>query len=52
LQDIEELRRLAPITTEILLDTDADISAIPLPAGAYRERTGFVHELRLDGIDI
>jgi predicted nucleotidyltransferase len=49
---IEELRRLASIATEILLDTDVDISAIPFPAGAYRERTGFMHELRLDGIDI
>jgi predicted nucleotidyltransferase len=49
---IEELRRLAPITTEILLDTDADISAIPFPAEAYEERTGFMHELRLDGIDL
>ncbi|HJU16297.1 MAG TPA: nucleotidyltransferase domain-containing protein [Stellaceae bacterium] len=48
----EELRRLASIATEILLDTDADISAMPFPAGAYRERTGFMHELRVDGIDI
>lgn len=48
----EELRRLAAITTEILLDTDADVSAMPFPAGAYGERTGFMHELRLDGIDI
>ena len=48
----EELHRLAAITTEILLDTDADVSAMPFPAGAYRERTGFMHELRIDGIDI
>ena len=48
----EENHRLAVITTDILLDTGADISAIPLRAGAYRDRTGFMHELREDGIDL
>jgi hypothetical protein len=35
-----------------LLDTGAVISAKPFRAGAYRERTGFMHELRQDGIAI
>jgi len=44
--------RLAAITTDILVDTGAVISATPFPAGAYRERTGFMHELRKDGLDL
>ena len=47
-----ENRRLAAIASEIWLATGADVSARPFPAGAYRERTGFMHELRRDGIDI
>jgi predicted nucleotidyltransferase len=48
----EESARLAAVTTDILLDMDAVISATPFPAGAYRERTGFMHELRKDGLDL
>jgi predicted nucleotidyltransferase len=48
----DELHRLASVTTDILLDTDAVISALPFRAGAYRERTGFMHELRNDGLDL
>ena len=48
----EELHRLASITTDILLDTGAVISAKPFYAGAYRARTAFMHELRRDGIDL
>lgn len=48
----EESGRLATITTDILEDTGAVISATPFPAGAYRERTGFMHELRKDGLDL
>lgn len=48
----EESGRLAAITTDILEDTGAVISATPFPAGAYRERTGFMHELRKDGFDL
>lgn len=44
--------RLAAISTDILFDTGAVISATPFPAGAYRERTGFMHELRKDGLDL
>ncbi|HYZ62886.1 MAG TPA: nucleotidyltransferase domain-containing protein, partial [Acetobacteraceae bacterium] len=39
----DENSRLAEITTDILLDTGAVISALPFPEGAYRARTGFMH---------
>lgn len=48
----DESTRLAAVSTDILLDTGAVISATPFPAGAYRERTGFMHELRKDGLDL
>ena len=48
----EEMHRLAAISTDILLETGAVISAKPFSAGAYRERTGFMHDLRRDGIDL
>jgi len=49
---LNEVNRLADLGTDILLDTGAVISATPFPAGAYRERTGFMHELRKDGLDL
>jgi uncharacterized protein len=48
----KESERLAEVSTDILLDTGAVISATPFLAGAYRERTGFMHELRKDGLDL
>ena len=48
----DESARLAAVSTDILFDTGAVISAMPFPAGAYRERTGFMHELRKDGLDL
>jgi uncharacterized protein len=48
----EESAHLAEVSTDILSDTGAVISATPFPAGAYRERTGFMHELRKDGLDL
>jgi len=48
----EEVGALVDITTDILSDTGADISAKPFPAGSYRERTIFMHELRKDGRDL
>jgi predicted nucleotidyltransferase len=36
----EESAHLAELSTDILFDTGAVISANPFPAGAYRERTG------------
>lgn len=48
----DESARLAAVSTDILFDTGAVISTMPFPAGAYRERTGFMHELREDGFDL
>jgi hypothetical protein len=44
--------RLAQLEADILYDTGALINALPFPAGAYRERTGFMSELRRDGLDL
>jgi uncharacterized protein len=48
---LDESMRLAEVSTDILFDTGG-ISAMPFPAGAYRERTGFMHEPRKDGLDL
>jgi uncharacterized protein len=48
----EDSERLAAISTDILFDSGAVISATPFPAGAYRDRTGFMNELRRDGLDL
>ncbi len=47
-----EAGRIAAIGTDILYDTGAVINAIPFRAGAYRERTGLMQELRRDGLDL
>jgi predicted nucleotidyltransferase len=46
-----EFHRLADLRTEILADTGAFIEARPFRAGAYRERTPLMHEIRREGID-
>jgi predicted nucleotidyltransferase len=48
----EELDKLAALTTAILLDTGAVISAKPFYAGAYHKRTVLMHDLRKDGLDL
>jgi uncharacterized protein len=48
----KEVDRIVEVETDILLDTGAVINAMAFPAGGYRERTGFMHEVRLDGIDL
>jgi len=48
----DELDKLASLTTAILLDTGAVISAKPFYAGAYQARTAFMHDLRKDGLDL
>jgi predicted nucleotidyltransferase len=48
----EELDKLASLTTVILLDTGAVISAKPFFAGAHQARTAFMHDLRKDGLDL
>ena len=47
-----EADRIADIGTDILLDTREVINALPFPAGTYNQRTGFMHEVRSDGIDL
>ncbi|HEY3638770.1 MAG TPA: nucleotidyltransferase domain-containing protein [Rhizomicrobium sp.] len=47
----DELGKLAHITTDILNDTGAVISAKPFRAGAYRERTPLMAEIRNEGRD-
>jgi predicted nucleotidyltransferase len=48
----DEAVRLAAIETDILYDTGAVINALPFRAGAYRQRTGLMSELRRDGLDL
>jgi predicted nucleotidyltransferase len=47
-----ELDRLADLRTEFLEDADAFIDAKPYPAGAYRDRTTLMREIRREGIDL
>jgi uncharacterized protein len=48
----QEAGRIAEIETDILFDTGAVINAMPFKAGSYRERTGFMGELRREGVDL
>jgi predicted nucleotidyltransferase len=48
----EEMRRLADLSTAILIDTDRFIHAMAYRAGAYNERTPLMYEIRADGIDL
>jgi uncharacterized protein len=48
----KESGRLAEIETDILYATGAIINALPFPAGAYRERTPLMHEVRREGVDL
>jgi len=47
-----EAERLAAIETDIMLETGAVINALPFPAGDWAARTGFMAEVRRDGIDV
>ena len=48
----EEIARLVDLGDDILVDTGAFISAIALPEGSYRDRTGFMADMRRDGIEL
>jgi len=48
----DEAVRLAAISTDILYDMGAVINALHFAAGAYQQRTGFMAEVRRDGIDL
>ena len=47
-----EVDLIVEIETDILMDTGEVINAHVFDAGAYTKRTGFMHEVRLDGIDL
>jgi len=47
----DELGKLARITTDILDDTGASISAKPFAASLWRERSPLMLEIRTDGIE-
>ena len=44
-----EVRVVAAIGSDILRDEGAVINAMPMPEGSYRDRTGFMGEIRRDG---
>ncbi len=46
-----EFHRLADLRTDILADAGVFIEARPFRAGAYRERTPLMHEIRREGVD-
>jgi predicted nucleotidyltransferase len=48
----QEAGRITEIETDILYHTGAVINAMPLKAGSDRERTGFMGELRREGLDL
>jgi uncharacterized protein len=47
-----ELDRLADLSGEILYETDVFVDAKAFPAGAYRDRTSLMREIRRDGVDL
>jgi hypothetical protein len=47
-----EADKIAVATTDILRETGAVIHAMPYPAGAYRDRTPLMHEIRREGLDL
>lgn len=47
-----ELNRLADLSTRFLGDTGELIHAMAYRAGAYRERTSLMREIRRDGVDL
>jgi predicted nucleotidyltransferase len=47
-----EVDRLMPVVTDILYDNGAFIHAMPYRAGAYRDRTPLMHEIRREGLDL
>src|ERR1700757_200612 len=47
-----ELDRLADLRADFLADADVFIDAKPYPAGAYRDRTTLMREIRREGVDL
>jgi predicted nucleotidyltransferase len=47
-----ELDHLADLSTDIVDETGAVIHALPYRAGAYRDRTSLMREIRIEGVDL
>lgn len=47
-----EFDRLADLRADFLEEADVFIDAKPYPAGAYRDRTALMREIRREGIDL
>jgi predicted nucleotidyltransferase len=47
-----EAKRLATIATDILYEREAVVNPVHFAAGAYDMRTGFMAEVRRDGVDL
>lgn len=47
----EEMDRIIPLVTDIIEETGAVVHVMPYSAGAYRERTPLMHEVRGEGVD-
>jgi len=47
-----ELRKLADLRVKFIDETGAFFDAKPYPAGAYRDRSPLMHEIRRDGLDL
>jgi uncharacterized protein len=47
-----ELHRLAALRANFIDETGAFFDAKPYPAGAYRERSPLMHEIRREGLDL
>jgi uncharacterized protein len=47
-----ELDRLADLRADFLENADVFIDAKPYPAGAYRDRTTLMREIRREGVDL
>src|SRR5262245_41847113 len=47
-----EVDRLVDVETDLLCDTGAVINSMPYRAGAYRDRTSLMREIRHEGIDL
>jgi predicted nucleotidyltransferase len=47
-----ELHRLAALRVKFIDETGAFFDAKPYPAGAYRERSPIMHEIRREGLDL
>jgi uncharacterized protein len=47
-----ELAKLADLRVKFIDETGAFLDARPYPAGAYRDRSPLMHEIRREGLDL